>query len=42
MQEMYDTSAGEGKSHNMPEVRGNSVDINIFVDADHAGNIIKR
>jgi hypothetical protein len=28
--------------HNMPEARGNPVDINVFVDADHAGNKVTR
>ena len=42
MREMYDTSSGEEMPHNMPESRGNSVDINIFVDSDHAGNRITR
>ena len=39
---MYDTSSGEEMPHNMPEPRGNSVDINIFVDSDHAGNRVTR
>ena len=42
MREMYDVSSGEEMPHNMPEARGNPVDINIFVDADHAGNKITR
>ena len=28
--------------HNSPEVLGKGVDINIFVDADHAGNNVTR
>ena len=28
--------------HNMPKALGNEVDINVFVDADHAGNKITR
>ena len=28
--------------HNMPEPRGNAVDITVFVDADHAGNRVTR
>ena len=42
MQEMYDVSSGDEMSQNMPEARGNPVDINICVDADHTGNKITR
>ena len=42
MREMYDVSSGEEMPHNMPEARGDPVDINIFADADHAGNKITR
>ena len=28
--------------HNIPEPRGEEVDVNLFVDADHAGNRVTR
>jgi len=34
--------AVEHLPHNMPEPRGEEVDINVFADADHAGNRITR
>jgi hypothetical protein len=37
MKEIY-TDACDTLPHNMPEPRGNAVDITAFVDADHAGN----
>mmetsp|Transcript_22865 Transcript_22865/g.32238 ORF Transcript_22865/g.32238 Transcript_22865/m.32238 type:complete len:180 (-) Transcript_22865:228-767(-) len=30
------------KPHNMPQPLGESVDVNVFVDADHAGNRVTR
>jgi hypothetical protein len=41
MKELY-TDASELIPHNIPESRGKEVDINVFVDADHAGNKITR
>ena len=32
----------EDLPHDMPEARGIEVDVNVFVDADHAGNKITR
>lgn len=37
LQDMYDISE-TGKLRNISEARGKAVDINIFVDSDHAGN----
>ena len=42
MRKFYNVSLGEKISHSMPEARGNPVDINIFVDAGHAGKKITR
>ena len=41
MKEIY-VDAEEQLPHNAPEPRGNEVDLNVFVDADHAGNRITR
>jgi hypothetical protein len=41
MKELY-PDAIEHLPHNMPEARGIDVDINAFVDADHAGNKVTR
>ena len=41
MKELY-SDAAEQLPHNVPEARGISVDINVFVDADHAGNKVTR
>lgn len=41
MKELY-IDASEQLPHNMPEPRGEAVQINTFVDADHAGNKIIR
>lgn len=41
MKELY-TDAHETLPHNMPQPRGKEADINVFVDADHAGNKITR
>lgn len=41
MKELY-PDATETLPHNMPEARGETVDINVFVDADHAGNQVTR
>ena len=41
MKELY-PDAAEQLPHNIPEARGVSVDINVFVDADHAGNKVTR
>ena len=36
------TEAEDTLPHNMPAPRGEPVDINVFVDADHAGNRVTR
>ena len=36
------TDATDELPHNMPEPRGNGVDLNVFVDADHARNKVTR
>ena len=41
MKELY-PDAKEQLPHNMPQPRGRSVQINVFVDADHAGNKVTR
>ena len=41
MKEIY-PDAEDVYPHNMPEPRGNPVDITCFVDADHAGNRVTR
>lgn len=41
MKELY-PDAIEHIPHNMPEPRGKEIDINVFVDADHAGNQVTR
>ena len=41
MREIY-SDAKDELPHNMPEPLGESVDINTFVDADHAGNKVTR
>ena len=41
MAEMYEDATDE-EPHNMPTPRGKEVDINCFVDADHAGNTVTR
>ena len=41
MAEIY-PDATDPKPHNMPEPLGEKVDVNIFVDADHAGNRVTR
>ena len=41
MKDLY-PDAMEPLPHNMPEPRGEEVDINVFVDADHAGNRVMR
>ena len=41
MKDLY-PDAEETFPHDMPEPRGEEVDINVFVDADHAGNRITR
>ena len=41
MKELY-PDAAEQIHHNMPEARGVAVNINVFVDADHAGNKVTR
>ena len=41
MNELYPDACDE-LPPNMPEPRGLSVDINVFVDADHAGNTVTR
>ena len=41
MKHLY-PDAVETLPHDMPEARGEEVDINVFVDADHAGNRITR
>ena len=41
MKEIY-VDAEESIPHNIPEARGNEIDINVFVDADHAGNRVTR
>lgn len=41
MKDLY-PDAIEHLPHNMPEPRGKEVDINVFVDADHAGNQVTR
>jgi hypothetical protein len=41
MKEIY-ADAKDEKPYNMPEARGNAVDISAFVDADHAGNRVTR
>ena len=41
LRDIYDVEELE-KPHNMPEARGEKVDINVFVDADHAGNRVTR
>ena len=41
MREIY-ANAKDELPHNMPEPLGEPVDINIFVDADHAGNKVTR
>ena len=41
MKEIYPDSIDE-KPYDMPEPRGEEVDISIFVDADHAGNKVTR
>ena len=41
MKELY-PDAQEDLLHDMPEPRGREIDINVFVDADHAGNKITR
>ena len=39
--EIY-TDAVDTHPHNMPKPRGKSVQLNVFVDADHAGNKVTR
>ena len=41
MKEIY-PDAVDLKPYNMPEPRGNAVDITAWVDADHAGNRVTR
>jgi hypothetical protein len=41
MKQLYPDVIDE-KPYDMPEPRGEAVDINIFVDADHAGNRVTR
>ena len=41
MKDIYPDACDE-LPHNMPVPRGNPVDINVFVDADHAGNRVTR
>ena len=41
MKDLY-PDAEEQVPHNMPEPRGEEVDVNVFVDADHAGNRVTR
>ena len=41
LKEIY-TDAHDELPHNIPEARGEEVDITVFVDADHAGNKITR
>ena len=41
MKELYPDACDE-VAINMPDPRGKEVDINVFVDADHAGNVITR
>ena len=41
MREIYADAKGE-LPHNMPEPLGESVDINTFVDANHARNKVTR
>ena len=41
MNEIY-TDVTDLLPHNMPEPLGNGIDINKFVDADHAGNKVTR
>ena len=41
MKDLY-PDAEETLPHDMPEPRGEEIDINVFVDADHAGNRITR
>jgi hypothetical protein len=41
MKELYPDACDE-VAINMPEPRGEEVDINVFVDADHAGNVVTR
>ena len=41
LRDIYDVGELE-KPHNMPKARGEKVDINVFVDADHAGNRVTR
>ena len=42
IQEMGDTSSGEKMPHEISEVRGKPVDINIFIDTEHTGYKITR
>ena len=41
MKDLYPDACDE-VAINMPEPRGKEVDINVFVDADHAGNVVTR
>ena len=41
LREIY-TDAVDEVPHNCPEPRGNGIDLNVFVDADHAGNKVTR
>lgn len=41
LKEMY-PDANDELPHNMPEPLGGAIDLNVFVDADHAGNRITR
>ena len=41
MKDIY-VDACDELPHNMPEARGNPVDISVFVDADHTGNKVTR
>ena len=41
LKEIYGDAEDE-LPHNMPEPRGKGIDLNVFVDADHAGNKVTR
>jgi len=41
MKDLYPDACDE-VAINMPDPRGEEVDINVFVDADHAGNVVTR
>ncbi len=41
LKELYNDAVDE-VPHNMPEARGEAIDLNVFVDADHAGNKVTR